>query len=282
MAKDSEDDVEMCIIDLLESGECDDEDEARERCEEIYGEGSMDKGKRTPDKVEYRTVASDKTKGLDFVLSDATPDRYDDIILTAGWKLENFEKNPIALFAHAGSFPIGSWKNVRVEENALRGTLVLAKEGTSARIDEIRQLVEAGILKAVSVGFTPLSYEERKGDTYGLVYTEQELVECSLVSVPANPNALLLAKQLHISNDTQKLVFGKHASKKTLIKSTIGERRSTPNIQGELDSLNKLISYSESELRRHKTLDEIVKDSNLNKRKKRRKYLEDLLKGRFR
>lgn len=183
----------------------------------------MDKHqKRTPEKVEYRTVASEKTKGLDFVLSDATPDRYDDIILTAGWQLANFNKNPIALFAHMGSFPVGNWKNVRVEDNALQGTLVLAKEGTSDRIDEIRALVDAGILKAVSVGFTPIAYEERKGDTYGLVYTEQELVECSLVSVPANPNALLLAKQLHISADTQKLVFKKPA----IIKSAVTSRKS--------------------------------------------------------
>lgn len=167
------------------------------------------KAKRTPDKVVFRTVVSEKTKGLDFILSDATPDRYDDIIMTSGWELENFNKNPIALFAHMGSFPVGTWKDVRVEENALRGTLVLAKEGTSDRIDEIRKLVDADILRAVSVGFQPLEFEERKGDTYGLVYTKQELVECSLVSVPANPNALNVAKALNISADTQGVVFKK-------------------------------------------------------------------------
>jgi hypothetical protein len=40
----------------------------------------------------HKTVASDKTRGLEFVLSDATPDRYNDIILTSGWELENFKK----------------------------------------------------------------------------------------------------------------------------------------------------------------------------------------------
>jgi HK97 family phage prohead protease len=241
------------------------------------------KTKRTPDEVEYRTVASDKTKGLDFVLSDATPDRYDDIILTAGWKLDNFNNNPIALFAHMGSFPVGNWKNVRVEENALRGTLVLAKEGTSDRIDEIRKLVDAGILKAVSVGFTPISYEERKGDTYGLVYTEQELVECSLVSVPANPNALLLAKELKISADTQELVFGKQAVvKKTLIKDTSGERR-TLDIEEELGRLYKIINDRDSKLQRDGySLDEINKDPDQKRRKKRRKDLEELLNNRRR
>src|SRR5262249_40017878 len=131
-----------------------------------------------------------------------------------GWELANFKKNPIALFAHMGSFPIGKWSNVRVEDNALQGTLTLAEEGVSDRIDEIIRLVDAGILKAVSVGFTPIEFEERKGDTYGLVYTKQELVECSIVSVPANPNALQVAKALKISDATRKMVFGEHAEKR--------------------------------------------------------------------
>ena len=32
------DDVEQCIIDLLESGEVEDEDDARAICEELYGD----------------------------------------------------------------------------------------------------------------------------------------------------------------------------------------------------------------------------------------------------
>src|SRR5258705_8068521 len=166
----------------------------------------------------YKTVASDKTRGLEFVLSDATPDRYNDIILTSGWELENFKKNPIALFSHVGSFPVGTWKSVRVEDNALRGNLVLAKEGTSDRIDEIRKLVDAGILCAVSVGFTPLESEQRKGDEFGIIYKRQELVECSVVSVPANPSALVVAKKLNISDETQELVFTERAEKPVAVR----------------------------------------------------------------
>lgn len=33
------DDVEQCIIDLMDSGEVEDEDDARAICEEIYGDG---------------------------------------------------------------------------------------------------------------------------------------------------------------------------------------------------------------------------------------------------
>src|SRR4051794_26883595 len=112
-------------------------------------------------KVIHKTHASEETRGTDFILSDSTPDRYNDIIMSDGWQLDNFRRNPIALFAHSGSFPIGKWKDVRIEDNALRGELVLAKEGTSPRIDEIRKLVSENILRAVSVGFQPLQSEQR-------------------------------------------------------------------------------------------------------------------------
>jgi HK97 family phage prohead protease/HK97 family phage major capsid protein len=151
--------------------------------------------------------------GAEYVLSDETIDRMGDVIQSEGWRLDAFKKNPIALFNHRADFIIGVWKNLRVEDGVLRGHLKLAPEGTSSRIDEIRKLVEAGILRATSVGFKPLKYEALNKDSVppnpfgGLRFLEQELVETSLVSVPANPNALAIAKNLDISDTTLRLVF---------------------------------------------------------------------------
>ena len=152
----------------------------------------------------HKTTES-KTGGGDFILSDATPDHYDDVIEPDGWDLNNFNKNPIALFNHNSDFPIGRWTNLRVERGALRGRLVMAPEGTSARIDEIRKLIDAGILRAVSVGFRSIESQPRKSG--GRNYTKQTLVECSLVCVPANPSALLQAKAMGVSNETIKMIF---------------------------------------------------------------------------
>src|SRR5712671_5449607 len=106
------------------------------------------------DNVIHKKLASDKTDtDLNFVLSDSSVDRYGDIVLSSGWILDNFKRNPIALFSHSSSFPIGKWRNLKISDGALRGTLELAPEGTSGRIDEIIKLIGAGILKAVSVGF---------------------------------------------------------------------------------------------------------------------------------
>jgi len=149
---------------------------------------------------------------LEFVLSDDTKDRLGDVINPKGWVLDNFKKNPIALFNHISSFPIGTWTSVRVKANRLIGKLKLAALGTSERIDELIRLVDQGIIKAVSVGFMPLDMEPL-ADNSGILFKEQELLECSLVTVPANPSAIQLARSLKTSDETMALVFGEQASK---------------------------------------------------------------------
>lgn len=176
-----------------------------------------------------RKTTSATGKGLEFILSDATVDRYGDVIEPAGWVLSNFKKNPIALFGHSASFPIGTWQDVRVEAGKLIGRLQLAARGTSARLDELISLVEQGILRAVSVGFIPIKGEPiDPARPYGPQrYTKQELSECSLVSVPANPSALQLAKSLNLSQETISLAFGEHADRGDLEMITRGEHAAT-------------------------------------------------------
>src|SRR6185295_6186581 len=74
---------------------------------------------RSAGEVVHKTHAGD-IDGSEYVLSDETPDRMGDIIQADGWKLDNFKRNPIALFGHQSSFPIGRWKNLRIEGTALR------------------------------------------------------------------------------------------------------------------------------------------------------------------
>jgi HK97 family phage major capsid protein/HK97 family phage prohead protease len=158
-----------------------------------------------------KTHADVNQKGMEFVLSDATADRYGDIIEASGWDLKNFKNNPVALFNHDANFPIGRWENLRVVKGQLRGHLQMAPRGTSSRIDELLNLIDAGILRAVSVGFLPKEHEPI-GKGHGSRYLKSELVETSLVSIPANPNALAVAKAFNTSRETLDVVFGKNAS----------------------------------------------------------------------
>lgn len=199
----------------------------------------------------HKTVAS--SDGLDFVLSDETVDRMGDIVSADGWVLTNFKKNPIALFGHNSSFPIGNWTNIRVEGGKLIARLKLAARGTSGRLDELISLVEQGILRAVSVGFIPIKAEpiDEKQPFDGTRFVKQELLETSLVSVPANPAALALAKSLNISDETLSLAFGEHADVRLKDVTATGEHAAkSPKIERPLamKTLSQRIVDAQNEL----------------------------------
>src|SRR5262245_14356004 len=167
-AKQCEPDPDESRADFM--ARCVDEGEDPEDCA-LYWSESKSNGA-----VIHKTHTGE-VNGLEFILSDDSVDRMGDVVSASGWELSNFKKNPIALFSHRADFVIGTWRNLRVEGNELRGHLQLAPEGTSARIDEIRKLVEAGILRAVSVGFRPIESMPRKaapGQMFpGEVYSKQ-------------------------------------------------------------------------------------------------------------
>lgn len=205
------------------------------------------------EKAVVKEVAQPIGEGLEFVLSDDTPDRYGDVVEAKGWDLSWFKKNPIALFGHDNSFPIGVWENVRVEGGKLIGRLKFAEAGTSARIDELRSLVQQKILRAVSVGFKPI--ESESNGKRGMRFLRQELLETSLVSVPANPAALAVAKSLNISDDTMELAFGVNADEgrgnvvvKAGEKATPQPHRKTTNMK----TLSQRIEDAQADLIREK------------------------------
>lgn len=202
-----------------------------------------------------RKAAVRKGDSLDFVLSDDTVDRYGDVIEADGWDLRDFKRNPVALFGHSSSFPIGTWENLRIEGSKLLGRLKLASRGTSQRIDELISLVEQGILRAVSVGFRPIESEPIEGSR-GVRYLRQELLETSLVSVPANPSALAVAKSLDISDDTIRVAFGEHAGRSALeCRGNNGENAATsPKRKPPMErkTLSQRIEDAQDDLTREK------------------------------
>ncbi len=155
----------------------------------------------------FKSESQSADDPLQFVLSDDSTDRMGDTIQPSGWDLRAFEANPIALWQHASSRPIGRWIDVRVSGNKLLGKLVFADPGTSVMIDELRALVEQNVIKAVSVGFNPIEFEPIRGPKGGTNFKRQELLEVSLVSVPANKNAVAVARSMGISEATISEVF---------------------------------------------------------------------------
>ena len=127
------------------------------------------------------------------VASDPTVDRTKDIMRPEGCVLENYLKNPIVLADHDPTKPIGTAEPV-VKNGRVEALITFAPAGISAKADEYCGLAKAGVLRTVSVGFDPIDAEPIKGG--GLDYKSWELMEISLVAVPANPSAQVIARAL--------------------------------------------------------------------------------------
>ncbi len=142
---------------------------------------------------------------LEFTGSTESIDRMGDIVMCSGWQLENYQKNPVFLWAHQyDKPPIGKAVKCWAEEGQLKFHIQFADKETYPFADTIYRLYKGGFLKASSVGFSPIEWEsmEQKEDDedgwdFGYSprkYTKQELLELSGCPVPANPEALVSAK----------------------------------------------------------------------------------------
>lgn len=119
------------------------------------------------------------------VASSPRVDRHGESVDQKGWDLKNFKKNPVLLWAHDHTIPaIGVAKRVWISDGKLMFKGVWQEVTDMGKA--AKKLVEDGIINSFSVGFLP---SEMDGNTY----TKQELLEISLVNVPANPDAMMLA-----------------------------------------------------------------------------------------
>lgn len=132
---------------------------------------------------------------MDFVASDETLDRYDEVVSAEGWRLESYRRNPVFQNAHQYGdilFTLGKALVTEVREARLYQRVQFAVEvNPMARI--AYGLYRGRFLNAVSVGFIPVRWETGGPDAgFRRKYLEQELLEVSAVGIPANPNALQL------------------------------------------------------------------------------------------
>lgn len=120
-------------------------------------------------------------------------DRVGDVILPEAWEksggLNNYKKNPILLFNHNYNSPIGKVNSINVTERGLE-----VEGSISAADTKVKKLVEDGVLSAFSVGFAMKEVDYVR-ETDGFLIKDAELYEISVVSVPANQDAVFsLAK----------------------------------------------------------------------------------------
>jgi HK97 family phage prohead protease len=118
-----------------------------------------------------------------------------DTVAVGGWDLSAYKRNPVVLFAHdSSSPPVGRANRVWSDGTRLLGDVEFADKETYDFADTIYRLIKGGFLKSGSVGFLPTEYRFSERAAGGIDYRSQELLEFSIVPVPANANALTEAR----------------------------------------------------------------------------------------
>ena len=162
------------------------------------------------DKIRIRSFVPEirkkntETRTITFVASDGTRDSAHTVLNQDNWRLERYNANPIIGYQHEVygawntndvDFVIGKGK-AYVDDGKLLVDITFEPKEINELAEKVYQKVLFGSLNAVSVGFVPVGRgawgegDEAAGEpneTY--YYAGQELLEISVVNIPANPNA---------------------------------------------------------------------------------------------
>jgi len=165
--------------------------------------------------VDNEKAVNESERTIVHTISSSIIDRYGEIVDPKGMVQENYSKNPIVLFGHnngvawlTGAPPLipiagkSLWRKLDGEK-----ILSKTKFGESTDfMEDVWNLAKDGFLPATSIGFIPMAFEAKKlGDITDLnpsnrgeydkatdvyIWRKWELLEYSLVPIPANPEAL--------------------------------------------------------------------------------------------
>lgn len=128
-------------------------------------------------------------------------DRMNDTVMMSGAQLDNYKKNPIVAYGHWADMHVGNSKGLTVYDNS-----IVSKTWFHCLNEwsvEVAKLSLSGVMPMTSIGFIPLHWEDEalttnersSGDYYPSwsntkrKYTKWELLEYSIVPIPANPSA---------------------------------------------------------------------------------------------
>jgi HK97 family phage major capsid protein/HK97 family phage prohead protease len=128
------------------------------------------------------------------IASTPTPDRTQDVVDPMGAKFTL--PMPLLLY-HNSRMPVGQLTTAKAQKNGIPFTAELPKVTEPGvvqdRINEAIHSIKYRLIAAVSIGFRAMKdgYEMIAESDYGIKYTNWEWLELSLVTIPANPEAVL-------------------------------------------------------------------------------------------
>lgn len=157
--------------------------------------------------ISVKGVSDTKALKIAGYANTADKDRTGDVVIPQAWAkgVENFRRNPILLYQHDHSKPIGKIHNITVDK---KGIFVEASVSEAAEKQHgVKTLIQDGVLKSFSVGFRIKDADfDKRTDTF--LIKDLELLEISVVSVPANQNSLFSIRK-SFENDAEYSEFKK-------------------------------------------------------------------------
>jgi HK97 family phage major capsid protein/HK97 family phage prohead protease len=138
--------------------------------------------------IEIKSV-DDDLRVIEGIATTPSPDRMGDVVDPKGVKL----KTPLPLlWQHKADQPIGQVLSAKVTAEGISIKAQIAK-GVLPRIDEAWALIKSGLVRGLSIGFRATEEPEPIKGSWGFKFGAWELLELSVVTIPANADASITA-----------------------------------------------------------------------------------------
>ena len=217
------------------------------------------------DGVSERKLA-DGRKVFKGVASSLTLDRHGEVVVPKGMNITDFETNPVLMSQHDyRSAPIGTIVSIKPDSEFKTVPFEFVFDESDPEAVKLMKKVENGTMRTFSIGFLPTKWVEQEelvddtgkmkdaitvqtgetdDDKYLLdltqykkvprrVYTQWDLLEVSLVSIPANPSAHMTLMAKDLVDEALDL----HPEAKGFIEEEINDR--VAQLKEVLDSIEK-------------------------------------------
>lgn len=126
---------------------------------------------------------------LECIVTTANEDRHGENILTDGISTDRYMENPVVLYGHDYyGLPIGKTLKLTEQKTKMKARFQLATDILPFAAT-VYAMVKAGYINAVSIGGIVKKWSE----DYRTI-EEMEMLEFSIVSIPANPEALMTGR----------------------------------------------------------------------------------------
>lgn len=191
--------------------------------------------------LEVRAI-NDGERVITGIATTPAPDRMGDVVEPLG---AEFAAEVPALWQHMHDAPVGVVRFGQPTAKGIPFTMTLAKTdepgALKERLDEAWQSVKLKLVRAVSIGFRAIEYALMEGG--GVRFLKTEILELSLVTVPANADCTITS--IKSIDTTQRAASGQSAGEIDLSGATLVAPAS-PGASGKSATAAPVVAHSKA------------------------------------